>query len=93
MITFQTALRGTATVTEAHAQSMRDVFAGLKPLKPTKIKPPKRQFPRFYPGMTTESYIKQFYQLNLMSGHYPFSETLEREAPMLNPAEPEIEGS
>jgi hypothetical protein len=31
--------------------------------------------------------------MNLMSGHYPFSETLEREAPMLNPSEPEVEGS
>jgi len=93
MITFQTAPQGTATVTEAHAQSMRDQFGALKPLKPTKIKPPKRQFPRFSPGMTTESYIKQFYAINLMSGHYPFSKTLERAAPMLNPSEPEVEGS
>ena len=62
MITFQTASRGTATVTEAHAQSMRDVFAGLKPLKPTKIKAHKRSFPKFFGS--TEDYIKQYFELN-----------------------------
>lgn len=62
MITFQTAPRGTATVTEAHAQSMRDLFAGLKPLKPTKIKPHKRHFPMFFDS--TEDYIKQYFALN-----------------------------
>ena len=62
MITFQTARRGTATVTEAHAQSMRDVFAGLKPLKPTKIKAHKRSFPKFFGS--TEDYIKQYFELN-----------------------------
>ena len=62
MITFKTALRGTATVTEAHAQSMRDVFAGLKPLKPTKIKAHKRSFPKFFGS--TEDYIKQYFELN-----------------------------
>lgn len=62
MITFQTAPRGTATVTEAHAQSMRDVFAGLKPLKPTKIKAHKRSFPKFFGS--TEDYIKQYFELN-----------------------------
>ena len=93
MITIQTAPRGTATVTEANAQAMRDAYAALKPLRPPKMKAPSRSYPRFYPGMTTESYIRQFYQLNLISGDYPFSKTLERAAPMLNPAEPEVEGS
>ena len=62
MITFQTAPRGTATVTEAHAQSMRDVFAGLKPMRPTKIKAHKRSFPKFFGS--TEDYIKQYFELN-----------------------------
>ena len=101
MITFQTAPRGTATVTEAHAQSMRDVFAGIKPLKPTKIKPPKRQFPRFYPGMTTESYIKQYFELNShwalaaygSGNHIALYHPLPDRVARLNPAEPEVEGS
>ena len=90
MITIQTAPRGTATVTEANAHARRDQFAAIKPMKPSKIKAPSRSYPRFYPGMTTESYIRQFYFLNSISGDYPFSKTLERAAPMLNPAEPEV---
>ena len=64
MITFQTASRGTATVTEAHAQSMRDVFAGLKPLRPTKIKAHARRFPHPNGFWSTEDYIRQYFALN-----------------------------
>ena len=64
MITFQTAPRGTATVTEAHAQSMRDVFAGLKPLRPTKIKAHARRFPHPNGFWSTEDYIRQYFALN-----------------------------
>lgn len=62
MITFKTAPRGTATVTEAHAQSMRDVFAGIKPMRPSKIKAHKRSFPNIF--SSTEDYIKQYFELN-----------------------------
>jgi hypothetical protein len=93
MITFQTAPRGTVTVTEANAHARRDQFAAIKPMKPSKIKGGTRRYPRFDVGMTTESYIRQFYFLNSIGGGYPFSKTLERAAPMLNPAEPEVEGS
>jgi hypothetical protein len=93
MITFQTAPRGTVTVTEANAHARRDQFAALKPLRPPKMKGHTRRYPRFDVGMTTESYIRQFYFLNSIGGGYPFSKTLERAAPMLNPAEPEVEGS
>ena len=64
MITFQTAPRGTATVTEAHAQSMRDVFAGIKPLRPTKIKAHARRFPHPNGFWSTEDYIRQYFALN-----------------------------
>ena len=64
MITFQTAPRGTATVTEAHAQSMRDQFAALKPLRPTKIKAHARRFPHPNGFWSTEDYIRQYFALN-----------------------------
>ena len=101
MITFQTALRGTATVTEAHAQSMRDVFAGLKPLKPTKIKAHARRFPHPNGFWSTEDYIRQYFALNShmkiaaygagdhVSLYHPLPDRVAR----LNPAEPEVEGS
>lgn len=101
MITFQTASRGTATVTEAHAQSMRDVFAGLKPLKPTKIKAHARRFPHPNGFWSTEDYIRQYFALNShmkiaaygsgdhVSLYHPLPDRVAR----LNPAEPEVEGS
>lgn len=64
MITFKTAPRGTATVTEAHAESMRDQFAALKPLKPTKIKAHARRFPHPNGFWSTEDYIRQYFALN-----------------------------
>ena len=99
MITFQTARRGTATVTEAHAQSMRDVFAGLKPLKPTKIKAHKRSFPKFFGS--TEDYIKQYFELNShwalaaygSGNHIALYHPLPDRVARLNPSEPEVEGS
>lgn len=99
MITFQTAPRGTATVTDAHAQSMRDVFAGLKPLKPTKIKAHKRSFPQFFES--TEDYIKQYFALNShwkiaaygSDNHVALYHPLPDRVARLNPAEPEVEGS
>jgi len=100
MITFQTAPRGTATVTEAHAQSMRDVFAGLKPLRPTKIKAHKRSFPKFFGS--TEDYIKQYFELNSHwalaaydknSDHISLYHPLPDRVARLNPSEPEVEGS
>ena len=99
MITFQTAPRGTATVTEAHAQSMRGVFAGLKPLKPTKIKAHKRSFPKFFGS--TEDYIKQYFELNShwalaaygSGNHIALYHPLPDRVARLNPAEPEVEGS
>lgn len=99
MITFQTARRGTATVTEAHAQSMRDVFAGLKPLKPTKIKAHKRSFPKFFGS--TEDYIKQYFELNShwalaaygSGNHIALYHPLPDRVARLDPSEPEVEGS
>ena len=99
MITFQTAPRGTVTVTEAHAQSMRDVFAGLKPLKPTKIKAHKRSFPKFFGS--TEDYIKQYFELNShwalaaygSGNHIALYHPLPDRVARLDPAEPEVEGS
>ena len=101
MITFQTAQRGTATVTEAHAQSMRDLFAGLKPLKPTKIKAHARRFPHPNGFWSTEDYIRQYFALNFhmkiaaygpdnhVSLYHPLPDRVAR----LNPSEPEVEGS
>ena len=99
MITFKTAPRGTATVTEAHAQSMRDLFAGLKPLKPTKIKAHKRRFPKIF--SSTEDYIKQYFELNShwalaaygSGNHIALYHPLPDRVARLNPAEPEVEGS
>jgi hypothetical protein len=99
MITFKTAPRGTATVTDHNAQSMRDLFAGLKPLKPTKVKAHKRSFPKFFGS--TEDYIRQYFELNShwtlaaygsgdhISLYHPLPDRVAR----LNPAEPEVEGS
>lgn len=99
MITFKTAPRGTATVTEAHAQSMRDVFAGLKPMRPTKIKAHKRNFPKFFGS--TEDYIEQYFELNShralaaygSGNHISLYHPLPDRVARLNPAEPEVEGS
>lgn len=100
MITFQTAPRGTATVTEAHAQSMRDVFAGLKPLRPTKIKAHKRSFPKFF--SSTADYIRQYFELNSHwalaaydkhTDHNALYHPLPYRVARLNPSEPEVEGS
>jgi hypothetical protein len=101
MITFKTAPQGTATVTEAHAQSMRDLFAGLKPLKPTKIKAHARRFPHPNGFWSTEDYIRQYFALNFhmkiaaygpdnhVSLYHPLPDRVAR----LNPSEPEVEGS
>lgn len=101
MITFQTARRGTATVTEAHAQSMRDQFAALKPLKPTKIKAHARRFPHPNEFWSTEDYIRQYFALNSymkiaaygagdhVSLYHPLPDRVAR----LNPSESEVEGS
>ena len=99
MITFKTAPRGTATVTEAHAQSMRDQFAALKPMRPTKIKAHKRSFPKFFGS--TEDYIKQYFELNShwtlaaygSGNHIALYHPLPDRVARLNPAEPEVEGS
>ena len=100
MITFQTAPRGTVTVTEANAQSMRDAYAALKPLKPTKIKAHKRHFPMFFDS--TEDYIRKYFALNSCLGisaydkstdHIALYHPLPDRVARLNPAEPEVEGS
>ena len=99
MITFQTAPRGTATVTEAHAQSMRDVFAGIKPMRPSKIKAHKRSFPNIF--SSTEDYIKQYFELNShwalaaygSGNHIALYHPLPDRVARLNPSEPEVEGS
>jgi hypothetical protein len=101
MITFQTAPRGTATVTEAHAQSMRDLFAGLKPLKPAKIKAHARRFPHPDGFWSTEDYIRQYFALNFHmkiaaygpDNHVALYHPLPDRVARLNPAEPEVEGS
>ena len=100
MITFQTAPRGTATVTEANAQAMRDAYAALKPLKPSKIKAHTRRYPRGF--WSTEDYIRKYFALNScrdisaygggvdhVALYYPLPDRVAR----LNPAEPEVEGS
>ena len=102
MITFQTAPRGTVTVTEANAQSMRDAYAALKPLRPPKMKASSRSYPRMYGFSSTEDYIKRYFALNSERGisaydgrtdhialYYPLPDRVAR----LNPAEPEVEGS
>ena len=99
MITFQTAPQGTATVTEAHAQSMRDLFAGLKPLKSTKIKAHKRSFPKIFGS--TEDYIQQYFALNSHwalaaygpDNHVALYHPLPDRVARLDPSEPEVEGS
>jgi hypothetical protein len=100
MITFKTAPRGTATVADHNAQSMRDLFAGLKPLKPTKIKAHKRSFPKFF--SSTEDYIQQYFELNSHwelaaydknSDHIALYHPLPDRVARLDPAEPEVEGS
>ena len=101
MITFQTAPRGTATVTEAHAQSMRDLFAGLKPLKSTKIKAHARRFPHPNGFWSTEDYIRQYFALNFHvkiaaygpDNHVALSHPLPDRVARLDPSEPEVEGS
>jgi hypothetical protein len=101
MITFQTAPRGTATVTEAHAQSMRDLFAGLKPLKSTKIKAHARRFPHPNGFWSTEDYIRQYFSLNSYmkiaaygpDNHVALYHPLPDRVARLNPSEPEVEGS
>ena len=99
MITFQTAPRGTATVADHNAQSMRDLFAGLKPLKPTKIKAHARRFPHPNGFWSTEDYIRQYFSLNSyrkiaaygsgdhISLYHPLPDRVAR----LDPAEPEVE--
>jgi hypothetical protein len=100
MITFQTAPRGTATVTEAHAQQMRDLFSALKPLRRTKIKAHKRHFPHWF--SSTEDYIRQYFELNSgieiaaydkHSDHIALYHPLPDRIARLDPSEPEVEGS
>jgi hypothetical protein len=102
MITFKTAPQGTATVTEAHAQSMRDQFAALKPLKPTKIKAHARRFPHPNGFWSTEDYIRQYFALNSYmkiaaygahTDHVSLYHPLPDRVARFNPAEPEVEGS
>jgi hypothetical protein len=99
MITFKTAPRGTATVADNNAQSMRDLFAGLKPLKSTKIKAHKRSFPKIFGS--TEDYIQQYFALNShwtlaaygSGDHILLYHPLPDRVARLNPSEPEVEGS
>jgi hypothetical protein len=79
---------------------MRDLFAGLKPLKPTKIKAHKRSFPKIFGS--TEDYIRQYFALNSYmkiaaygahTDHVALYHPLPDRVARLNPAEPEIEGS
>ena len=102
MITFKTAPRGTATVTEAHAQSMRDLFAGLKPMRPTKIKAHARRFPHPNGFWSTEDYIRQYFSLNSYmkiaaygshTDHVSLYHPLPDRVARLDPSEPEVEGS
>ena len=100
MITFQTAPRGTVTVTEANAHARRDQFAAIKPMKPSKIKAHKRHFPMFFDS--TEDYIKSYFALNSHwtvaaydknTDHIALYCPLPDRVARLNPAEPEVEGS
>ena len=102
MITFQTAPRGTATVTEANAQARRDQFAAIKPLRPPKMKASSRSYPRLYGFSSTEDYIKRYFALNSERGisaydkntdHIALYHPLPDRVARLNPAEPEVEGS
>ena len=100
MITFQTAPRGTATVTEANAQAMRDAYAALKPLRPPKMKGHTRRYPHDF--WSTEDYIRKYFALNSCLGisaydkntdHIALYHPLPDRVARLNPAEPEVEGS
>jgi hypothetical protein len=79
---------------------MRDQFAALKPLRPTKIKAHKRSFPKFF--SSTADYVRQYFELNShwalaaygkhsdhISLYYPLPDRVAR----LDPSEPEVEGS
>jgi hypothetical protein len=79
---------------------MRDVFAGLKPLRPTKIKAHKRSFPKFF--SSTADYIRQYFELNSHwalaaydkhTDHNALYHPLPYRVARLNPSEPEVEGS
>ena len=100
MITFQTAPRGTVTVTEANAQAMRDQFAALKPLRPPKMKGHTRRYPHDF--WSTEDYIRKYFALNSCrdisaydksTDHIALYHPLPDRVARLNPAEPEVEGS
>ncbi len=100
MITFQTAPRGTVTVTEANAHARRDQFAALKPLRPPKMKAPSRRYPHDF--WSTEDYIRKYFALNSCLGisaydrstdHITLYHPLPDRVARLNPAEPEVEGS
>jgi len=58
----------------------------------------KRQYPMFYPGMTTAEYIRQYTSLNryLFVGNYSEDKILtythaDRPAAMYDPTQPEVE--
>ena len=82
------------TVKPENAQSIRALAA-----KPPKIKRPidrkhdamRRDYPTFYPGMTTEDYLSQYAGLNsrLLLTPHKFSHA-DRAAPVLDATAPEV---
>jgi hypothetical protein len=96
--------RATFTIKPEHAEPTRELLALIdksKGRKGAKLPRPKgspkhdsskRQYPTFYPGMTTADYVARYAALN---GHLHFAkvnyEHAYRPAPMLDPSIPEVE--
>ena len=102
--------RATFTVKPENAEPTRELLAlidkskGRKGRKLPKDKgqakhdSSKRQYPMFYPGMTTAEYVSRYVDLNkyLFVGAYAEDKILsytyaDRPAPMLDPLIPEVE--
>jgi hypothetical protein len=102
--------RATFTVKSENAEQTRELLAlidkskGRKGAKLTRPKgqathdSSKRQYPMFYPGMTTAEYIRQYINLNryLFVGAYDEDKILsythaDRPAAMYDPTIPEVE--
>ena len=82
------------TVKPANAQALR-ALAAKPPKHKIKVDPKhnamRRDYPAFYPGMTTDEYLSQYAGLNsrLLLTAYKFTHA-DRAAPMLDATTPEV---
>jgi hypothetical protein len=88
--------KATFTVKPEHAEPTRELLAlidktkGRKGRKLKKSTPARRQYPAFTPGMRTADYVRQYAALNKPMVPVTYIHA-DRPAPILDPAQPEVE--